>query len=61
MEICSRQGLFELASVNHSARSGGIIGIIFPIFFNAKICCVFSFESPRRGDSNESHNITFSI
>ena len=29
MKICSRQGKFELMSVNHSARSGGIIGIFF--------------------------------
>ena len=40
-------------SVNHSARSGGIIGILFWIFFNMKVCCVFSLESPHRGDSNE--------
>ena len=26
---------------------------IFFIFFNMKVCCVFSLESPRRGDSNE--------
>ena len=26
---------------------------IFSIFFNMKVCCVFSLESPRRGDSNE--------
>ena len=43
--------------VVYSARSGGIIGIIFPIFFNMKVCCVlccvFSLESPHRGDSNE--------
>ena len=26
---------------------------IFWIFFNIKICCVFSLESPRRGDSYE--------
>ena len=25
----------------------------FFIFFNMKICCVFSLESPHRGDSNE--------
>ena len=25
---------------------------IFLIFFNTKVCCVFSLESPRRGDSN---------
>ena len=39
-------------SVNHSARSGGIIGI-FLISFNVNVCCVFSLESPHRGDSNE--------
>ena len=26
---------------------------IFLIFFNMKVCCVFSLESPYRGDSNE--------
>ena len=26
---------------------------IFLIFFNTKICCVFSLELPHRGDSNE--------
>ena len=26
---------------------------IFLIFFNMKICCVFSLELPHRGDSNE--------
>ena len=26
---------------------------IFTIFFNMKVCCVFSSESPHRGDSNE--------
>ena len=56
-------------SVNHSARSRGIIGIsflissnlevwrynrdIFLISSNMEVCCVFSFESPRGGDSNE--------
>ena len=25
----------------------------FSIFFNMKACCVFSLESPHRGDSNE--------
>ena len=39
-------------SVNHSARSGGIIAIFF-ISFNMKVCCVFSLESPHRGDSIE--------
>ena len=29
MKICMRQGWFELMSVNHSAGSGGIIGIYF--------------------------------
>ena len=26
---------------------------IFSIFFNMKVCCVFSLESPHRGGSNE--------
>ena len=26
---------------------------MFSIFFNMKLCCVFSLESPHRGDSNE--------
>ena len=26
---------------------------IISIFFNMKVCCVFSLESPNRGDSNE--------
>ena len=26
---------------------------IFLIFFNMKVYCVFSLESPQRGDSNE--------
>ena len=32
---------------------------IFSIFFNVKVCCVFSLESPHRGDSNE--NIQYTI
>ena len=41
-------------SVNHSARPGDIIGILFRFFFNMKVCCVlFSLESPHRCDSNE--------
>ena len=32
------------------------------IFFNTKVCCVFSLESPRRGDSNEyTQNTMFNI
>ena len=35
---------------------------VFSIFFNMKVFCVFSLESPHRGDSNENtHNIPFSI
>ena len=26
---------------------------VFSIFFNMKVCCVFSLESPHQGDSNE--------
>ena len=41
-------------SVNDGARSRGIKKDIFPIFFNVNKCCVFSLESPHRGDSNEN-------
>ena len=35
---------------------------IFSIFFNMKVCCVFSLESPHRGDSNEyTQNTIFNI
>ena len=40
-------------SVNHSARSGGIIGIFFSIFFYMKVGCMVSLESPHQGDYNE--------
>ena len=40
-------------SVKHSARSDVIIGVLFSIFVDMKVCCVFSLESPHRGDSNE--------
>ena len=30
----------------------------FSIFFNLKVCCVFSLESPHRGDSNENTQYT---
>ena len=58
MKICSRQRKFELMSVNHSGRSGGTIGISFSIFLNMKVYCVFSLESPHRGDSNENTQLT---
>ena len=35
---------------------------IFSIFLNMKVCCVFSLESPHRGDSNEyTHYTLFNI
>ena len=35
---------------------------IFSIFFNMKVCCVFSSESPHRSDSNEyTQYIIFNI
>ena len=43
--------------VDNSARSGGIIRISL-IFYNMKVCCVFSLESPHRGDSNENTQYT---
>ena len=38
-------GEFKLMSINHSSRSGSIIGS-FSIVFNTNVCCVFSLESP---------------
>ena len=43
--------------VDYSARSGGLIGIFFN-FFDMKVCCIFSLESPHRGDSNEHTQYT---
>ena len=34
---------------------------MFSIFFNMKVFCVFSFESPHRGDSNEYTQYTILI
>ena len=31
---------------------------IFSIFFDMNVCCVFSSESPHRGDSNENTQYT---
>ena len=31
---------------------------IFLIFFSMKVCCLFSLESPHRGDSNEYTHYT---
>ena len=31
---------------------------IFSIFFIVKVCCVFSLESPHRGDSNDGTQYT---
>ena len=31
---------------------------MFLIFFNMKVCCVFSLELPHRGDSNENMQYT---
>ena len=45
--------------VDKSARSGGIIRISL-IFYNMKVCCVFSLESPHWGDSNEYTQYTIS-
>ena len=48
--------------VDYSARLGGLLGISFFIFFNMKVCCVFTLESPHRGDSNEyTHYTVFNM
>ena len=54
-------GVVRANEVNHSPRSGGNIGIFFSSFFNMKVCCVYSLESPHRGDSNEYTHIPVSI
>ena len=38
--------------VDNNTRLGGLIRISL-IFYNMKVCCVFSLESPHWGDSNE--------
>ena len=43
--------------IDYSARLGGLIEISFD-FFNMKVCCVFTLESPHRGDSNEYKQYT---
>ena len=45
MKISLRQGLFE--AVRWHNRD------IFSIFFNMKVFCVFSLQSPHQGDSNK--------
>ena len=45
-------------SVNHQIRRQR--RNIFSIFYHMKVCCVFSLESPHRGDSNEYTQYTFS-
>ena len=60
MKISSRQRQFEPMRTDYSVRSGSLIGIFFFIFFNMKVCCVFSLESPHRGDSNEYTQYTIS-
>ena len=45
-------------SVIHCVKSAGIIRIFFSIFFNIKVCCVSSLESPHRCDSNDNTQYT---
>ena len=33
--------------------------VIFVLFLHENICCGYSLEAPRRGASNEYHNICF--
>ena len=34
---------------------------IISIFFNMKVCCVFSLESPHEAIQMSTHNIPFSV
>ena len=43
--------------VDESARSGDMKRISL-IFYNMKLCCVFSLELPHWGDSNENTQYT---
>ena len=45
MKISSRQGKFEPMRIDNNARSGGMIRTSL-IFYNMKVYCVFSLESP---------------
>ena len=45
MKISSRQEQIEPSWVDNSARSADIIRT-YLIFYNMKVCCVFSLESP---------------
>ena len=48
-KICSRRGLFELMSVNHSTRPGGIIGIFFNFLsYEGMLCVLIRIASSRR-------------
>ena len=53
-----KTGVVLANEVNQSAKSGGIIGISSRFFFNMKVFCVFSLESPHQGDSNENTQYT---
>ena len=46
-------GVVRAIRVDYRARSRSIIWPYFFIFFKIKVCCVYSLESPHRGDSNE--------
>ena len=57
MKICSRQGWSELGGVNYCARLGGVVGVSFRLSLMT-LYCMFSLESPHRGDSNECTQCT---
>ena len=50
MKICSRQGQFELMSVNQSARLGGIIVIFFLdfLYYEDMLCVLIRIAMSRR-------------
>ena len=56
MQICSRRGYFELMTVNHSARSDGIISCFFFFFVflshEGMLCVLIRIASMR-------HNFSF--
>ena len=54
-------GVVELMSVNHTCSAKRRNRDIFSIFFSMKVHCVFSLESPQRGDSIEYTQFTISL
>ena len=60
MKICSRQGWSEPVGVYYSARPGGLEGVSFRLSLMI-VYCMFSLESPHRGDFIEYTQCTLNV